>query len=48
MNVPLPAVAFPIGGKAGATATFVTAMLIGLAFYLAARNKEQPKTPSIY
>lgn len=44
MNVPLPTAAFPIGGKAGAAATFVTAVLIGLALYMAAKNK-QP-TPS--
>lgn len=40
MNMPLPVAAFPVGGKAGAAATFVTAVLIGLALYLAAKNKQ--------
>lgn len=39
MSLPLPAAAFPIGGKASAAATFVTAVLIGLALYMAAKNK---------
>jgi hypothetical protein len=39
MNIPLPPAAFPIGNKATATATFVVAILIGLALYMAAKNK---------
>lgn len=40
MNViPLPAAAFPIGSKAGASASFVVAVLIGLSLYMANANK---------
>ncbi|GEM_PF-5237202 len=43
MNIPLPTAAFPVGGKAGAAVTFVTAVLIGLAIYMAAKNKPQQR-----
>ena len=39
MNIPLPTAAFPIGNKAGATATFVVAVLIGLSVYLGMKNR---------
>lgn len=42
MNVPLPNAAFPVGGNAGGAATFVTAVLIGLALYMAAKAQQQP------
>lgn len=41
MNIPLPAAAFPIGGKAGTSATFVVAVLVGLSLYMATANKNQ-------
>lgn len=41
MNVPLPAAAFPVGTKAGAAATFVVAVLIGLSLYMAQAKKQQ-------
>lgn len=41
MNIPLPAAAFPVGIKAGATASFVVAVLIGLSLYMAQSNKSQ-------
>lgn len=44
MNVPLPAAAFPIGGKAGAAATFVVAVLIGLSLYMATANRPKQTT----
>lgn len=42
MNVQLPSAAFPIGNKAGAAATFVVAVLIGLSIYMAQAHKPQP------
>jgi len=44
MNIPLPASAFPIGNKAGAAASFVVAVLIGLSLYMAQTNKPQQPT----
>lgn len=44
MNIPLPPAAFPIGSKATASATFVVAILVGLALFLAAKNKPQQST----
>lgn len=44
-NIPLPAAAFPIGGKAGAAASFVVAVLIGLSLYMANSNKH-PSQPT--
>lgn len=44
MNVPLPAAAFPVGTKAGATVAFVVAVLIGLSIYMAQAKKQQPAT----
>lgn len=44
MNIPLPAAAFPVGTKAGATATFVVAVLIGLSIYMAQASKEPSAT----
>lgn len=41
MNIPLPNAAFPVGGNASGAATFVTAVLIGLALYMAAKTKQQ-------
>lgn len=41
MNSPLPNAAFPVGGNAGGAATFVTAVLVGLALYMAAKAKQQ-------
>lgn len=46
MNVPLPAAAFPIASKGGAAATFVVAVVIGLAIYMAQSRKGQPSTKS--
>ena len=46
MNIPLPPAAFPVGMKAGASAGFVTAVLIGLALYMAAKNKASAAIPS--
>lgn len=37
-NIPLPPSAFPIGNKAGATATLVVAVLVGLALFMASRQ----------
>lgn len=39
---PLPSDLFPIGGSAPKSATFVVAVLIGLALFLAARNQQPP------
>lgn len=47
MNVPLPMSAFPVGSNAGKQAGFVMAVLVGLAFYMAARaNASEPKKPN--
>lgn len=44
MNAPLPLAAFPVGAVSGKQAGFVVAVLVGLAFYLAARaNANDPK-----
>ena len=37
MNAPLPATAFPVGGKAGGAGVFVVAVLVGLALYMSAK-----------
>lgn len=34
----LPIAAFPVGAKATGSSTFVVAVLVGLALYLASRN----------
>jgi hypothetical protein len=46
MNVPLPVAAFPIGGKGGIAVTFVVAVVIGLAIYMAQSQKGQPTSKS--
>ena len=39
----LPIAAFPIGAKATSSSTFVVAVLIGLALYMAANNTHPSK-----
>lgn len=44
MSAPLPLAAFPVGAASSKQAGFVVAVLVGLAFYLAARaNANDPK-----
>jgi hypothetical protein len=43
-NIPLPSAAFAIGGKAGAAASFVAAVLIGLVLFMATRNAQSQAT----
>ncbi len=38
----LPLAAFPIAGKLNKSSGFAMALVLGLAFYLAARNSPQP------
>lgn len=40
----LPITAFPIGAKATGSSTFVVAVLVGLALYMASRNAPPSKT----
>lgn len=44
MNAALPLAAFPLAGKLDKSSGFALAVVMGLAFYLAARNKQQPNT----
>lgn len=39
----LPIAAFPIGAKATGSSTFVVAVLVGLALYMASRNASLSK-----
>lgn len=39
----LPIAAFPIGAKATGSSTFVVAVLVGLALYIASHNAPQSK-----
>jgi len=40
----LPIAAFPIGAKATGSSTFVVAVLVGLALFMAANNAQPSKT----
>lgn len=52
MSAPLPLSAFPIGAPSGKAAGFVLAVVVGLAFFMAARAKagtpQQTTTPRTY
>lgn len=41
MSAALPLAAFPVAGKLNKSSGFAMALVLGLAFYLAARNKPQ-------